>query len=144
MTPAPTPTIQPTVGVLASPFSIEYTVSIPGATAEVDEFIDAAQLTCDHIEEVARGFFDLRVDVDFDSIDCTPIAGANDPLEISYEIIFNFLDATPSQAELDAIIMLAMLPPLNETLLTALGALDSSNPLSGTTSVTYSDGLIQP
>jgi hypothetical protein len=139
-TVAPSP-IAPVAGnvVPASPFSITYSTDAGATPVQLEE---AAAVTLDYLETYIISQFDLSTATvldDFMGMLTGSDAGTNTASFDATAIFSETSSFLPSTADVDALMQAAFSPPLVIGLLTALATeLSPSNPLSGTTEITYS------
>jgi hypothetical protein len=140
MTATPSP-MAPVAGnvVPATPFSITYTTDSGATPVQLEE---AAAVTLDYLETYIISQFDLSTATVLDDF-MGMLTGSNAGTSTaSFDASAIFSEAStflPSTVDVDALMQAAFSPPLVIGLLTALATeLSPSNPLSGTTEVTYS------
>jgi hypothetical protein len=140
MTATPSP-MAPVAGnvVPATPFSVTYTTNSGATPVQLEE---AAAITLDYLETYIISQFDLSTATvldDFMGMLTGSNAGTSTALFDASAIFSEASTFLPSTVDVDALMQAAFSPPLVIGLLTALATeLSPSNPLSGTTEVTYS------
>lgn len=124
----------------ATPFSSSY--SIPTDNYTVDEFGAAQNVTIHFLEDYVKMQFAGNNETEL--LECTGgvlMVNQSSPLptaEFGIDIIFaNTSSFVPSQQEVDILIESAFRDPTLRKLVAALQSLPSSNPFSGTTSISY-------
>lgn len=125
-------------GEATDQFCVEYTTQ--QGSPDADQLREAGVLTCDHIERYVIDELDRNPSVDLVSTSCIPTSSSPGPPPT---ICFDFTitvsadsEFTPSTPDVDILVTVSLNLPTVSQLITALGLLPSSNPLSGTTQVT--------
>jgi len=105
-----------------------------------EDFNDASDLTCLHLEEFIAGTFVLGAPfILFESAECLSIETSANPNQICYEIAVSVSPdspGVPTQDDVDSLVCIALLPPEVDTLLDDLALLGPSNPFSRSSGLT--------